>query len=187
MEALSHFYEGRRKTISMLGPLILVPLTSVVLLGAAYWHLLSRDIASFVALGVAATGLLGTIVSCVYRNARTNSAKEDQIEKRMRRTIAMQYASTQAKHEMEHFELILDNPRTCAGKRYAEQSSFEAVTKRMRALLSYPDFAEQAQWVIDECERNLKLPSGQKDVRALVVILQKFIEDIDAWLATNRG
>ncbi len=166
--------------------MIPLPIAVTALLGTAYWHFQVRGTPSLISLGVAVIGMLAAIVHPAILCARKKFTDEEEADKERRKKMACEYASTQAKNEMTHFEAMLENPASCAGRRYAEQTSFEFVAKRMQPLLSYPEFAEQAQWVTDECERNLKLPSGQKDVKALVIILKKLIEDLDASFHDKR-
>lgn len=148
----------------------------------SYWYWKAQDTESFVALCIGIGGLLAAVVRLGYLLGRKDVTEKEREDIYERKKTACQKARKQIKNEMRHFQAMLSDPSSRAGQKHGEVTPFELVAERMKPLLAFREYAEKAEWISDECERNLNLPSGQKDVRTLVPLLKELLIAFDEFL-----
>ncbi|MCA9119251.1 MAG: hypothetical protein H6822_22470 [Planctomycetaceae bacterium] len=166
----------------MFAPILEVVVTFLLIVPAVVWSVLDPSVEAKAAVATTVILFVAALLHLAFSFGRRSVSEKESAERYERQKEHFRRAHEQIQNEESHLQKMLRDPSLVAGVDYAEHKPFELIADRSRPLTHYCAVARLAKKVISECERNMRLPSGQKDVSKLVPLLEKLDTKLRSWL-----
>ena len=163
-------------------PIVEVVVATVALLATAWWYNEEPATEPLAGIFIASAGVIGALCHLAYAIFHGTVSESEATERYQQQSQVFREARRQIANENSHLEKMLVDPSQVAGKPYAEEYPFSLIAEKVKQLEVYSGFKRSSRQVVEECERILTMPSGQRDVTRLVPMLKRLERKLCKWL-----